>query len=106
MVDEMHDLTRLVLSGTLVSDSAQCLLEPGLRIGGDRFQCGPAGDGHHELRVEGGDQCPPVVIGADDDVAGQQQPEVRLDLQALSGERGVAGAEDDLRGGRRRRAWP
>jgi hypothetical protein len=59
------------------------------------LQFGPLGDLDHYLRIQGMHQGR-VGLAAHDHVAGQQQPDLRLDLEGLVGQLGVAGPKDHI----------
>lgn len=55
--------------------------QSGGRFVGDRLELGPAADLDHDLRVQGLDEGVVGAVGAYDDVAGQQQPDVAVGVQ-------------------------
>jgi hypothetical protein len=62
-----------------------------VRFISQRLQFGSLGDLDHDLRIQGMHQGR-GGLAAHDHVAGQQQPDLRLELEGLVGQLGVAGA--------------
>ncbi len=72
-------------------------LQPGTNLPTQGLDLGPGDHAQHRLRIHEHDMDRAIGILAHDHVAGKQCPDIRVGLQGLVGEMGVAGPENHVR---------